>query len=183
MIRGKRLCWENGLPFRAFSISKHLFQVRANRHVAANRPRWWLAQRRRIKPAAICSKHWPQRRITSAPGGSAAKMKLATNLVLGLNRAVLAEGLVFARAAGLAMEDALTVLLNSPAYSRTMDAKGPKMVQGEFTRKHGWRNLKDARLMLETAHDGGVSLPFTSLHVELLGLAVATGLGDLDNSR
>ncbi len=64
--------------------------------------------------------------------GNAAKMKLVTNLVLGLNRAVLAEGLVFAEAAGLSMEDALQVLLNSPAYSRTMDAKGPMMVHGEF---------------------------------------------------
>ena len=57
-------------------------------------------------------------------------MKLVTNLVLGLNRAVLAEGLVFAEATGFPREDALQVLLNSPAYSRTMDAKGPKMVHG-----------------------------------------------------
>ena len=35
--------------------------------------------------------------------GNAAKMKLVTNLVLGLNRLVLAEGLVFAEAAGLNM--------------------------------------------------------------------------------
>ena len=35
------------------------------------------------------------------PWGSGAKMKLVTNLVLGLNRAALAEGLAFARAYGL----------------------------------------------------------------------------------
>ena len=35
------------------------------------------------------------------PWGSGAKMKLVVNLVLGLNRAALAEGLAFARACGL----------------------------------------------------------------------------------
>src|SRR5437868_6703975 len=35
------------------------------------------------------------------PWGSGSRMKLVVNLVLGLNRAVLAEGLAFARACGL----------------------------------------------------------------------------------
>ena len=49
--------------------------------------------------------------------GNAAKMKLVTNLVLGLNRAALAEGLMFAEATGFTREDALQVLLNQPADS------------------------------------------------------------------
>ena len=115
--------------------------------------------------------------------GNAAKMKLVTNLVLGLNRAVLAEGLVFAEATGLSREDALQVLLNSPAYSRTMDAKGPKMVQGEFTPQARLsQHIKDVRLMLEEAARGGASLPISSVHLELLEQAEAAGLGDLDNS-
>jgi 3-hydroxyisobutyrate dehydrogenase-like beta-hydroxyacid dehydrogenase len=42
--------------------------------------------------------------------GAGLKMKLTTNLVLGLNRAVLAEGLAFAEALGLDPELALAVL-------------------------------------------------------------------------
>jgi 3-hydroxyisobutyrate dehydrogenase-like beta-hydroxyacid dehydrogenase len=115
--------------------------------------------------------------------GNAAKMKLVTNLVLGLNRAVLAEGLVFAEAAGLKMEDALQVLLNSPAYSRTMDAKGPKMVQAEFTPQARLsQHIKDVRLMLEEAARGGTLLPISTVHLELLERAEAAGLGELDNS-
>lgn len=115
--------------------------------------------------------------------GNAAKMKLVTNLVLGLNRAVLAEGLVFAEATGLSREDALQVLLNSPAYSRTMDAKGPKMVQGEFTPQARLsQHIKDVRLILEEASRGGASLPISSVHLDLLEQAEAAGLGDLDNS-
>jgi 3-hydroxyisobutyrate dehydrogenase-like beta-hydroxyacid dehydrogenase len=115
--------------------------------------------------------------------GNATKMKLVTNLVLGLNRAVLAEGLVFAGAAGLSREDALQVLLSSPAYSRTMDAKGPKMVEGEFTPQARLsQHIKDVRLILAEAERGGKSLPISTVHLELLEQAEAAGLGDLDNS-
>jgi 3-hydroxyisobutyrate dehydrogenase-like beta-hydroxyacid dehydrogenase len=115
--------------------------------------------------------------------GNAARMKLATNLVLGLNRAALAEGLVFAEAAGLSTENALNVLLNSPAYSRIMDAKGPKMVQGDFTPQARLsQHIKDVRLMLEEASRGGASLPFSEIHLKLLEDAEAAGLGELDNS-
>ena len=115
--------------------------------------------------------------------GNAAKMKLITNLVLGLNRLVLAEGLAFAEATGLGMENALQVLLNSPSYSRTMDAKGPKMVQGDFTPQAKLsQHIKDVRLILDEAARGGVSLPMSTLHLELLEQAEAAGLGDLDNS-
>jgi 3-hydroxyisobutyrate dehydrogenase-like beta-hydroxyacid dehydrogenase len=115
--------------------------------------------------------------------GSAAKMKLVTNLVLGLNRAVLAEGLVFAEAAGLNKKDALQVLLNSPAYSRTMDAKGPKMVHNEFSPQARLsQHIKDVRLMLEAAARAGITLPISGVHLELLEQAEAAGLGDLDNS-
>jgi 3-hydroxyisobutyrate dehydrogenase-like beta-hydroxyacid dehydrogenase len=115
--------------------------------------------------------------------GNAAKMKLVTNLVLGLNRAALAEGLAYAEATGLAMREALEVLLNSPAYSRIMDAKGPKMVGGEFTPQARLsQHIKDVRLMLEGAARGGASLPLSTVHLRLLEIAENAGLGELDNS-
>jgi 3-hydroxyisobutyrate dehydrogenase-like beta-hydroxyacid dehydrogenase len=110
-------------------------------------------------------------------------MKLVTNLVLGLNRAALAEGLVFAEAAGLAMSDALEVLLNCPAYSRIMDAKGPKMVASEFTPQARLsQHIKDVRLILQEAARSGATLPFSTIHLNLLELAEAAGFGELDNS-
>lgn len=115
--------------------------------------------------------------------GNAAKMKLVTNLVLGLNRAALAEGLVFAEASGVNKAVALDVLLDSPAYSRTMDAKGPKMVHGEFTpQARLTQHIKDVRLMLAEAERGGITLPISTVHLELLEQAEAAGLGEQDNS-
>src|SRR5262249_21137397 len=66
------------------------------------------------------------------PWGSGARMKLVVNLVLGLNRAVLAEGLAFARHCGLDASRALEVLADDPAYSRVMDTKGRKMIDADF---------------------------------------------------
>lgn len=115
--------------------------------------------------------------------GSGLQMKLVTNLVLGLNRAALAEGLAFARAMGLSMDRALEVLLNSPAYSLTMDAKGPKMVQREFTPQAKLsQHLKDVRLILGEAAKSGRVLPLSEAHRQLLECAEARGLGELDNS-
>jgi 3-hydroxyisobutyrate dehydrogenase-like beta-hydroxyacid dehydrogenase len=115
--------------------------------------------------------------------GNASRMKLVTNLVLGLNRVALAEGLAFAAKIGLAMDAALEVLVNSPAHSRIMDAKGPKMVHGEFTPQARLsQHLKDVRLIIDEGNRGGASLPMSSLHLKLLEQAEVAGLGDLDNS-
>jgi len=117
------------------------------------------------------------------PCGNALRMKLVANLVLGLNRAALAEGLVFAKAVGLVPQDALEVLMNSPAYSRTMDAKGPKMVAGDFTpQAKVSQHLKDVRLILAEAARAGQDLPLSMLHRKLLERAEALGCGELDNS-
>jgi 3-hydroxyisobutyrate dehydrogenase-like beta-hydroxyacid dehydrogenase len=115
--------------------------------------------------------------------GNALQMKLVTNLVLGLNRAALAEGLVFAEAMGIAAEDAFEVLMSGPAYSRTMDAKGPKMAAGDFTPQAKLsQHLKDVRIILAEAARAGQPLPISKLHGELLERAEAMGCGELDNS-
>ena len=84
------------------------------------------------------------------PCGSGSIMKLVTNLVLGLNRAALAEGLAFARGMGIEPARALGVLRESMAYSRIMDTKGDKMVSGDFEAQARLsQHLKDVRLILQ----------------------------------
>ena len=115
--------------------------------------------------------------------GGGSMMKLVTNLVLGLNRAALAEGLSFARALGLDGGKTLDVLRESMAYSRTMDTKGEMMVTGQFEAQAKLsQHLKDVRLILEAGTETGAELPLSRTHRELLELAEAAGLGQLDNS-
>lgn len=115
------------------------------------------------------------------PSGAASRMKLVTNLVLGLNRAALAEGLAFASRQGIDPSRALEVLRDSPAASRQMDTKGPKMVAGDFAVEARLaQHHKDVRLILTAASP--LPLPLTMTHAALLEKAIALGLGDLDNS-
>ena len=124
-----------------------------------------------------------QKTIYAGPCGSGSRMKLVSNLVLGLNRAALAEGLVFARALGIDLDAALQVLIGSVAYSRIMDTKGRKMIEGDFrTQARLAQHLKDIRLILAAAAAAGRELPLTETHRRLLEAAEAAGFGDADNS-
>ncbi len=115
--------------------------------------------------------------------GSASKLKLVSNLVLGLNRAVLAEGLAFAGKLGLNPQQTLAVLRDSMGYSRVMDTKGDKMIAGDFEPQARLsQHLKDVRLMIEAAALAGQRLPLSETHRDLLELAERLGLGTLDNS-
>ncbi|HUR57072.1 MAG TPA: NAD(P)-dependent oxidoreductase [Opitutaceae bacterium] len=119
---------------------------------------------------------------TGGPG-TGAKMKLVTNLVLGLNRAVLAEGLAFARALSLDPALALAIMQRSPAYSRAMDTKGAKMIQGDFKPEARLsQHLKDVRLIVESGTAAGLPMPLSRTHRDLLEAAEAAGFGALDNS-
>jgi 3-hydroxyisobutyrate dehydrogenase-like beta-hydroxyacid dehydrogenase len=115
--------------------------------------------------------------------GGGARMKLVLNLVLGLNRAVLAEGLSYARACGVDPARALEVLKAGPAYSRAMDVKGHKMLGGDFAPEARLaQHLKDVRLILKTAETHGARVPLSTLHRQLLEEAEAAGYGAADNS-
>lgn len=117
------------------------------------------------------------------PNGAGARAKLVINLVLGLNRLALAEGLLFGLRQGLDGRALLAVLKDSGAYSRAMDLKGERMVEGNFEAEGKLvQHLKDVELMLEVGHAAGAPLLATALHRQLLLAGVAGGLGDHDNS-
>ncbi|MFO1218886.1 MAG: NAD(P)-dependent oxidoreductase [Burkholderiaceae bacterium] len=123
------------------------------------------------------------RRIHVGGAGMGARAKLATNLVLGLNRAALAEGFVFAEALGIAPATFLQLVLATPARSDAALVKGARMVEGDFApQSHVHQHLKDVQLMLASALDAGQRLPLTEAHAALLRAAVAAGDGALDNA-
>jgi 3-hydroxyisobutyrate dehydrogenase-like beta-hydroxyacid dehydrogenase len=123
------------------------------------------------------------KRFYVGPSGSAARMKLVTNLVLGLNRAALAEGLALAESMDIDLANALEVLRGSGAYSLQMDTKGGKMIAGDYAAQARLsQHLKDVRLMLQSAEGSGMALPLTEAHRRLLELAESLGLGEHDNS-
>ena len=115
--------------------------------------------------------------------GDGGRAKLAVNLILGLNRLALAEGLVFAGRLGLDEAAFLDVARSSAAASQVMDTKGPKMVTGDFAPEGRVRQtLKDARLMIAQARKIGQELPLLAVHAAVLEACLRHGEGERDNS-
>lgn len=117
------------------------------------------------------------------PVGAGTRAKLVSNLILGLNRAALAEGLALAESWDLDLPATLEVLKASAAWSRVMDAKGVKMIEADYRPQARLRqHHKDVRLILESAREAGQVLPLSDLHDRLLTEAESAGWGDADNA-
>ena len=116
--------------------------------------------------------------------GNGSKAKLAVNLVLGLNRGAIAEGLVFAAKMGLEPVAFLDVLRNSAAYSQVMDTKGPLMARREFKSPASRvdQSCKDFALMLDYSRALGQQLPFAEVYAELLRDCIDHGEAQWDNA-
>jgi 3-hydroxyisobutyrate dehydrogenase-like beta-hydroxyacid dehydrogenase len=125
---------------------------------------------------------FPTRFHVGGPGDGG-RAKLAVNLILGLNRVALAEGLVFATRLGLDPQAFLDIARGSAAYSQVMDTKGAKMAASDFAPEGRARQtLKDVHLMLDQAARCSQHLPLLEVHRDVLAACVAAGEGDLDNS-
>jgi 3-hydroxyisobutyrate dehydrogenase-like beta-hydroxyacid dehydrogenase len=115
--------------------------------------------------------------------GNGGRAKLAVNLIAGLNRLVVAEGLVFAERMGLEPASFLEVAKKAASYSQAMEGKGRKMVTGDFAPLGRARQtLKDVKLMLEQGQKLGQQLPLAAISADVLSACVRAGEGDLDNS-
>jgi 3-hydroxyisobutyrate dehydrogenase-like beta-hydroxyacid dehydrogenase len=115
--------------------------------------------------------------------GDGTRAKLAINLILGINRTALAEGLVFAERTGLDPAKFLEVAMASAAYSRVMEGKGPKMVREDFSPEgHMVITLKDATLASEQSRKLGQELPLLETYRSVLKACIDAGQGQLDNS-
>jgi 3-hydroxyisobutyrate dehydrogenase-like beta-hydroxyacid dehydrogenase len=83
---------------------------------------------------------------------------------------------------GLDLRRTLEVLQSSAAYSRIMDSKGGKMIAREFSPVARLsQHLKDVRLIQQAGEAGGLRLPLTQAHRQLMEQAEALDLGEQDN--
>jgi 2-hydroxy-3-oxopropionate reductase len=110
--------------------------------------------------------------------------KLVVNLVLGLNRIVLSEGLGLAHRSDLDLAQTLEILKSSAAYSEVMATQGEVMLAHDFSRPAARlaQHAKDVGLILELAAEKGARVPLSALHKSLLQEAIAADWGALDNS-
>jgi 3-hydroxyisobutyrate dehydrogenase-like beta-hydroxyacid dehydrogenase len=113
--------------------------------------------------------------------GMASLAKLATNLLVGLNTAALAEAFVFAAKGGLAPAALLEILKDSAADSKMLEVRGPLMASHRFDPQMKIDLfLKDFKLMLEEGRRLGVPLPLTSVTQQLATATAVAGRGEED---
>jgi 3-hydroxyisobutyrate dehydrogenase-like beta-hydroxyacid dehydrogenase len=113
--------------------------------------------------------------------GMASLAKLATNLLVGINTAALAEALVLGAKGGLAPGVLVEILKESAGASKMVDVRGPLMVNHHFDAQMKIDLfLKDFKLILDEALRLGVSLPLTSVTRQLATAAATAGRGNED---
>lgn len=115
--------------------------------------------------------------------GDGGRAKLAVNLILGLNRMALAEGLTFAERMGLDPGAFLAVAKGAASYSQVMETKGPKMLARDFAPEGRVKQtLKDVHMMLDQGKQLGQELPTLNVHCDVLEACVRAGEAERDNS-
>ena len=123
------------------------------------------------------------RRFRIGKIGDGGRAKLAVNLILGLNRMALAEGLTFAERMGLDPKAFLAVAKGAASYSQVMETKGEKMLARDFAPEgRAKQTLKDVHMMLDQGERLGQELPMLKVHCDVLEACVRAGEAERDNS-
>ena len=116
------------------------------------------------------------------PQGAGAGMKLVANVCLGILMTGLGEALALARAFGLAQDDVLDILAESP-IGATVRSKRANIESGEWPANFKLElAAKDLRLVEDAAGAAGVALNVARAAGAWLDAAEEAGLGDLDYS-
>ena len=112
------------------------------------------------------------------PSGCGQLTKLTNQVMIIHTILSAAEGLAFAKRAGLNLETTIAAISAGAASSRSLVNLGPKMIAGDFAPMFKVDlQLKDLRLIQETAREIGQPLPATALATELLQILAAQGRG------
>lgn len=115
--------------------------------------------------------------------GAGNTVKLVNQIVVAGNMAVMAEGLMLARKAGVDPETAFQAVRGGLAGSAIMEAKAPKMLSGEFSPTFTVDlHTKDLTNAVEAGHSFGSPMPVTAQVFEMYQYLRAQGLGKLDHS-
>lgn len=113
--------------------------------------------------------------------GAASLAKLATNLLVALNTAAVAEALVLGARGGLDKAKLLDAWEGTAASSRMMEIRGPLMAEGRYPPQMKLDLfMKDLHLMLEECRRLKAPLPLTEVAERLYAAAADAGRGSED---
>jgi len=115
--------------------------------------------------------------------GAGNTTKLANQIIVAGNIAILAEAMTMVKKAGVEPQTVFEAIKGGLAGSTVMNAKAPMMIASNF--KPGFKidlHIKDLNNALETAHSVGSPVPLTALVQEMFQTLHADGCGNHDHS-
>ena len=120
------------------------------------------------------------RKITHLGPSGAGQLGKATNQVIVAGTlAAVSEGIAFAKAAGLPLEETHAALTGGAANSWALEVLGRKMLDRDFRPAFAIKHQqKDLAIVLKTARSNGVPLPAAALVHQLLSALEAKGRGE-----
>jgi 3-hydroxyisobutyrate dehydrogenase-like beta-hydroxyacid dehydrogenase len=127
--------------------------------------------------------HYARAVTHMGPAGAGQKTKMVNQICVAAVIEGLAEGLAFARQAGLDPKRVISVISKGAATSWQMENRGETMVDGKFDFGFAVDLMrKDLRIALEEARANGAELPATALIDQFYARLQACGHGRLDTS-
>jgi 2-hydroxy-3-oxopropionate reductase len=115
--------------------------------------------------------------------GAGQVAKAANQIMVAAQMAAMGELLIFARKAGVDPQKVVEAIKAGAAQCWTLDVKPPRLFAGN--RNPGFKaymQLKDMRIIMETAREYDIPLPSTTENTRLFQQMIDMGMGELDNS-
>jgi 2-hydroxy-3-oxopropionate reductase len=115
--------------------------------------------------------------------GAGQVAKAANQIMVAAQMVAMGELLVFSKKAGVDPRKVVDAIKGGAAQCWTLDVKPPRLFAGN--REPGFKahmQLKDLKLILETAHEYDIPVPSTTENTELFQQMIDLGMGELDNS-
>jgi 2-hydroxy-3-oxopropionate reductase len=115
--------------------------------------------------------------------GAGQVAKAANQIMVAAQMVAMGELLVFARKAGVDARKVVEAIQGGAAQCWTLDVKPPRLFSGN--RGPGFKarmQLKDLRIIMETAREYEIPLPTTTENAKLYQTMIEMGMGELDNS-
>lgn len=121
--------------------------------------------------------------VLVGPLGSGNTCKLANNMIVAGNIAILSEALAMVDAQGVDLQKVLNAIRGGSAGSSVLEAKSPKMLKEDY--EPGFKihlHIKDLKNALLTGEKTASIMPFTTMAKELYEKLSDEGMGEKDHS-
>lgn len=114
--------------------------------------------------------------------GAGQVTKAANQIITGMGVLAVAEAFAFASKNGVDRSKVREALLGGFAYSKILENHGQRMLDRNF--KPGfksWMHEKDLNIVMQTAHELGLSLPGSAATAQMFNAMVGSGHGEEDS--